>query len=674
MVHNSNKESYLFLLWLLGCTDPALLPCEDTPEQLEGLVVDMAGTPISGASIRVGWSEVTSDADGRFQTPLDPGSRWVHVSAEGFAPRTRSAIPKETVQIRLHSETPGQISMVFGGDVMAARRFQSPDADSEARLEENASAEDIRALLAPISPLFDDAHYRSVNLEGPLLEGGVANPEQENPLNNPTALSQALAQVGINVVNLANNHTNDFLEEGIQSTLQRLNNSELIHLGAGLNHTEAWAGHQAFVDGSPLKMISCALLYEDENAPTDAASEAQAGVAACTVDDLRAAVISARQETDLIVVQIHGGVGYTDSPSYSMQQMVLTAGEAGAAIVVGHGPHVLQGVNKTEGAFAAWSMGNLMYDQNLWATLPTGVMRLVVDSESARVTRATFEPLVIQDYAPIGIRGAVQNNIAREFAARSEIPAVVDDGAVEFDLSGVSWLSQTPDFYESTKGWSLPKDLGGSYVSAPIIKGRARVGRDLLLGLGSFEEVDLGGKCGQPLFWEATDTRTVLHAEAAQAGQFGMRSTVSRYSTDPARSRPQHRIALGSEIAISLSGWIRGEGDPADDAGHVELRFYTDTSSPAFSTHSIQLDTQSEWKEFSMDTFIPEKATHVLPFVGGAARGKNQTVDVDSLALIAWSSDLTTQMARYNYLQVDGRIDFQKIRRLWPGMSDTTVD
>ena len=674
MVHNSYKEAYLFLLWLLGCTDPALLPCEDTPEQLEGLVVDMAGAPIPGARVRVGWSEVTSNADGRFQTPLDPGSRWVHVTAEGYAPRTRSAIPEDSVRIRLHVETPGKTNMVFGGDVMASRRFQTTDSDEQALLNENASTEDLRALLEPISPLFDDAHYRSVNLEGPLLESGVANPAQDNPLNNPPALSQALAQVGINVVNLANNHSNDFLEQGIQSTLQRLNNAELIHLGAGLNQTEAWAGHQTLVDGSPLKMISCALLYEDEFGPTDAATDVQAGVAECTIDDLRSAIIAARQETDLIVVQIHGGVGYTDNPSYSMRQMVLAAGEAGAAIVIGHGPHVLQGVNHTEGAFVAWSMGNLMYDQDLWATLPTGLLRLVVDNESGRVDRATFEPLVIQDYAPIGIRGAVQNNIAREFVARSGLPAVVDDGAVEFDLSGVSWISETPASYEKANGWSLPKNLRGAFVGAPTVKGRARVGRDLLLGLGGFEEVDLSGTCGQPLFWKATDNRSVLHADAAQSGEFGMRSKVTRYSTDPARSRPQHRIALGAEVAISLTGWIRGDGDPAEDAGHVELRFYTDTSSPAFSTHSIQLDTRSEWKEFSMDTFIPKTATHVLPFVGGNAQGRNQTVDVDGLALIAWSPDLTTQMNRYDYLQVDGRIDYQKSRRLWPGMSAINAD
>jgi hypothetical protein len=662
----------LFFIWLLGCTDPALLPCEDVTEQLDGVVVDMAGTPITGATVRVGWSEVFTNSDGRFQTPVDPGSRWVRVEAEGYAPRTRSAVPDDAVRIRLHEQQEGRLDMVFGGDVMTTRRFWEANDEGESLLMEGATATDIRSLLTPISPLFQDAHFRSVNLEGPLLQDGEPNPAQDSPLANPPELALALAQSGINVVNLGNNHSNDFLATGITNTLQRLNNAELIHLGAGLNDAEAWAGYQAFVEGNSVAMISCSLLYEEENGPTDAASPDQAGVAPCTVDELRTAIITARQETDFIVVQIHGGVGYTDTASYSMRQMVLTAGEAGAAIVIGHGPHVLQGVNESEGAFVAWSMGNLIYDQELWATLPTGLIRLVVDGDTATVERAIFEPLVIKNYAPIGIRGSLQENIAREFIARSGIPAVLDDGAVEFDLQGVSWVSQTPSSLENNNGWSLPQDLNGAYVLEPTVAGRARVGRDLLLGLGDFEEADLDGECGQALLWNTTDARTTLHAEASQSGQFGMRSTVTRYSEDPARSRPQHRIPVGTEEAISLTGWSRSVDGAAENAGHIELRFYTDTSSSAFSTHSIKLNTTEEWTEFSMDTFIPRNATHVLPFVGAEAQGKNNSVDIDGIKLIAWSPDLETQINRYDHLQVDGRIDYLKSRRLWPGMDEST--
>jgi hypothetical protein len=242
---------------------------------------------------------------------------------------------------------------------------------------------------------------------------------------------------------------------------------------------------------------------------------------------------------------------------------------------------------------------------------------------------------------------------------------------VEFDLQGVSWISQTPTSLESSNGWSLPQDLNGAYVLEATVAGRARVGRDLLLGLGDFEEADLDGECGDPLLWNATDTRTTLHADASQSGKFGMRSTVTRYSEDPARSRPQHRIPVGTEESISLTGWSRSVNGDAENAGHIELRFYTDTSSSAFSTHSIKLDTTEAWTEFSMDTFIPTNATHVLPFVGAEAQGKNNSVDIDGLKLIAWSPDLETQINRYDHLQVDGRIDYLKSRRLWPGMDES---
>ena len=73
-----------------------------------------------------------------------------------------------------------------------------------------------------------------------------------------------------------------------------------------------------------------------------------------------------------------------------------------------------------------------------------------------------------------------------------------------------------------------------------------------------------------------------------------------------------------------------------------------------------------------MDTFIPTDATHMLPFVGAEAQGENHSIDIDGLKLIAWSADLETQINRYDHLQVDGRIDYLKSRRLWPGMSEST--
>jgi hypothetical protein len=102
----------------------------------------------------------------------------------------------------------------------------------------------------------------------------------------------------------------------------------------------------------------------------------------------------------------------------------------------------------------------------------------------------------------------------------------------------------------------------------------------------------------------------------------------------------------------------------------VEIRFYPDTSSEAIATHTVSVESSEEWTQFKIDTFIPTSATHMLPYVGAAAEGKRSTVDVDGLRLIAWSPDLETQLERFDMLQVDGTIDYQLSRRLWPGMAE----
>ena len=654
----------LLLFWLFGCTDPALIPCDNIDGSLEGLVVDMEGRPIVGATLRVGWSESTTDEQGRFWTPKNPGSRWIQASAEGFSSRSRPGVPGDAVRIRLRKTSPGEISLTFGGDVMAGRRFLEGD---NPILEQKSMSTDLWKTLEGIAPLLAEADLTSINLEGPLLLDGETNPNQDEGWSNPPELGQVLAQSGVDIVNLANNHTNDLLDAGISATIGRVNNAELIPLGAGLNYQDAWKPYSALIDGWPIAMISCSLLYEAENAPSDAASIDKSGVAGCTIDDLRAAIIEARYESEFIIVQIHGGVGYTDSPSYSMRQMVLTAGEAGAHLIIGHGPHVLQGVNETEGAFVAWSLGNLLFDQELWATLPTGLINVVAEAETGEILRATFEPMVIQDYIPTPIRGKIQENIAREFAGRSGLPAVIDDGAVEFDLSGLSTVSRTLTERSHTGGWSAPEDLNGAYVSDPLIEGRARIGRDLLLGIGDFEDVDADASCGEPLLWNTADPRAEMHGDAKETGLFGIRHKVTRYSTDSARSRPQHRIPVGTESAITLTGSIQGDGP-----GEIELRFYTDTSSEAFGSETVTIPSGETWSVFQVETSLPEGTTHILPFIGAKAEGKRATVDFDNFKLIVWTADFETQPSRYDQLQVDGSIQFQLSRRIFPGMASPT--
>ena len=137
---------------------------------------------------------------------------------------------------------------------------------------------------------------------------------------------------------------------------------------------------------------------------------------------------------------------------------------------------------------------------------------------------------------------------------------------------------------------------------------------------------------------------------------------MSRYSVEAATSRPKHRIPIERERSITLSGTIRGTG-----VGVAEIRFYTDTSSEAIATHRVQLESGEEWSEFQVDTFVPEAANYLLPFVGAEATGQRGAVDIDAVKLIAWSPDLSTQLRRYDHVQVEGSLSYLRNRRTWPG-------
>ena len=236
----------LLLLGVLtaSATFVVLRPELGEPLLLTGVVVGPDGAPIVRATVTGPGGAVTStDARGRFQ--MDRTAGWVTVRAKGWLPRSRAAAPGAAITVRLAPSSQDTVTLAFGGDVMFGRRYYDPQEDGSlgGLLSPGSSAASHARLLAWVSPLWQSADIATVNLETPLIENPYYDPTTTRPTRfHPTkdfafasapAGARALKDLGVDVVDLGNNHLYDALEPGVSSTLQAV---EQAGFGRGVGH------------------------------------------------------------------------------------------------------------------------------------------------------------------------------------------------------------------------------------------------------------------------------------------------------------------------------------------------------------------------------------------------------------------------------------------------------
>lgn len=124
---------------------------------------------------------------------------------------------------------------------------------------------------------------------------------------------------------------------------------------------------------------------------------------------------------DTVTVQVHGGFQFADVPSEFVRKIAHRAVDAGADVVIAHHPHVLQGIEWYEGKLIAYSLGNLVFDQDFLSTFPSAMLRVVTDE--SRVLEARVLPLMLDRYRPIPVAGRAAQQIIRMIDHRSALSA-----------------------------------------------------------------------------------------------------------------------------------------------------------------------------------------------------------------------------------------------------------
>ncbi|GAB4342721.1 MAG: CapA family protein [Calditrichia bacterium] len=194
------------------------------------------------------------------------------------------------------------------------------------------------------------------NLEAPFGSGGERFEKSYTFLVNP-ALVDVLTAGHINMVSLANNHIMDFGSQPLQETRRLLRQAGIHFSGAGKNLAEARQPAIIKVDSLEIAFLACSLTFPEEFWATDTTAGTCFPRHTFFFDDIR----RLKKEHDFVVVSFHWGSELMTEPKEYQVQLAHQTIQAGADLILGHHPHVVQGVEVYKNKLIAYSLGNFVF-------------------------------------------------------------------------------------------------------------------------------------------------------------------------------------------------------------------------------------------------------------------------------------------------------------------------
>jgi poly-gamma-glutamate capsule biosynthesis protein CapA/YwtB (metallophosphatase superfamily) len=242
---------------------------------------------------------------------------------------------------------PAYNRLIFAGDVMFARAVRS----------EILAARDTALPFRKIAPLMAGADIAFVNLESPFSDQGPYLPEGLVFHAAPEMIS-GLELAHIAVVSTANNHARDCGAHGVEFTVAWLRQHGMAAVGSGLDAREAHRGVVLTRYGVRFGFLG--YTYDQSNGNW---KDVDPRVALADMAAMRSDVESLKRRCDVVIVSMHHGIEYMTKQSAAQIEFAHAAIDAGATLVVGHHPHVVEPIEQYHGGEIMYSLGNFVFDQ-----------------------------------------------------------------------------------------------------------------------------------------------------------------------------------------------------------------------------------------------------------------------------------------------------------------------
>jgi len=661
------------------------------PVSLVGRVLDANGEPVSGAEVALSGGgldsvSVATDADGRFAfAALERRNRLVSVASDEGRPALAVAVlavPTDVAEVVLDAfivdaNPAGTTRFLFTGDVALGRRFIDPEEISpldevpvpnDAALISTADpGPGSSAVFEHVAALFASVDYPVVNLESPVTD----SPNNPHPTKSfvfftlPGSLP-ALRDVGVGYVSLGNNHIYDYLEGGLFDTFDALDEVGIAYSGAGQDDATAFAPHRVELGGASYDLVSATSVVGDQHEIDYVAAERKGGAADLRdTAALQASVDNATIAGSVPILQLHTGTEYGQRAETEPGSFFDLALSTGAPLVIGHHPHVTQGIDATDDSLVFHSLGNFAFDQTRLETMLG--LAAVVDMRNGRATTAFGVPVYLEDFRPRMIGGVLNAREVRRFGALSDSVAVYPHGGRGWidldDNAAVVERTATVTVAVGDNGVGIvdlrqviePNESLASVAGANGID-RVRVGRDLLT-YGDIEDYDADGDFAEAERWDLSRDSLQVCLHRARTGIAGICSFRDSLNSSDSVLAFRHRVRFVGHAEgtpnkdISLYGYLHRE-----NAGDVAIvaRYFSSSGGRVFGEEiAFELAAgSSDWLPLVADLDVPDdqegvssrsstaqpRAVRLFLRQSPPDDGVGQ-VAYDDLAVISWEPD-----------------------------------
>jgi gamma-polyglutamate biosynthesis protein CapA len=281
--------------------------------------------------------------------------------------------------------------VIATGDVLLARTV-----NSKAIRQNN-----FRWPFEKTADILKSADITFINLETPLIDQCPPTHEGMRFCGDKRNI-EGLHFAGVDVVNLANNHTLNYGEKGLVETATYLTQNRIPVTGTD--------GHVLV----PIRGKLFAFLgYNDVDYPNS--------ILQATHEKIKREVSEAARQADVVFVQFHWGNEYTEKVTERQKMWAYLAVDSGADVVIGNHPHWIQPVELYKGKIITYSHGNFVFDQ-MWSQKTREGLVSKYTFYDDTLVHVSFLPMIIEDYGqPYFLGGTAKEKKLAELSAMSDL-------------------------------------------------------------------------------------------------------------------------------------------------------------------------------------------------------------------------------------------------------------
>lgn len=294
------------------------------------------------------------------------------------------------------TQAPEPVRLIFGGDVLL----------SDYVLSAYDQAGGISGVLDQgFQSLIRQGDLFVVNEEFPFSTRGTPAPDKQYTFRLAPERVSILQEMGVDLVTLANNHALDYGQDSLTDTLDTLDHAGILHVGAGRNLDQAKAPAVVEIQGRTIGFLGATRVIPEVswNAGADTPGMLATYDPAQTLEEIE----KASQTCDYVVVYVHWGIERDELPQDYQRTMGKQYIDAGADLVIGSHPHVLQGVEFYQGKPIVYSLGNFVFGSSIPRTALLQVewdgqetqLTLIPGTSSMGYTRQLTEAEDLEEFA-----------------------------------------------------------------------------------------------------------------------------------------------------------------------------------------------------------------------------------------------------------------------------------